>query len=80
MNNELTRWFASQPFFTKWLLVASAVIPLLLKFRIISPHYLVFYWPHIWKSLQVQIYHSGFYVYSLIVDLEAGHQHLHLGR
>lgn len=53
-NSELGRWFAVQPFFTKWFCLASLVLPVLLKLRILSPHYFVFYWPAItWPSLQI---------------------------
>lgn len=58
MNNELTQWFALQPFFTKWICVFSLVIPVILKFRLMTPHYFVFYWPYIIKNFQVHDPHG----------------------
>lgn len=55
MNNELTQWFNQQPFFTKWICVFSLIIPVILKFRLMTPHYFVFYWPYIIKNFQVNL-------------------------
>lgn len=55
MNNDFTRWFAAQPFSTKWIGVISIIIPVLMKLMLLSPHWVVFYSPLIFKKFQVHI-------------------------
>lgn len=51
--SELRKWFSEQPFTTKWLTVFSLTIPLLMKFQIISPSWLVWHWESITWRFQV---------------------------
>ena len=51
--NEAKQWFTALPFTTKWVTLFSLLLPLLLKFRLISPHWLVWHWPSIAHSFQV---------------------------
>lgn len=41
--NEFRQWFAQQPFSTKWISVFSLILPLMMKFYLISPHWLVWH-------------------------------------
>ena len=51
--NELKQWFAAQPFTTKWLTVLSLAFPLLLKFRILSWHWVGWEWEYITHKFQL---------------------------
>lgn len=51
--SDFKTWFGEQPFTTKWLTVFSLAIPLLMKFRLITPHYLVWHWESITRGFQI---------------------------
>jgi len=67
-NSELMRWWALQPVTTKWIGLLSLLIPVLLKFRLLPSEYVVFYWPWIWRNLQVNI--DVYFVLDPFVGLE----------
>ena len=64
--NEFRQWFASQPFTTKWLTVLSLIFPLLLKFGILSWHWVVWEWVHLSHKLQV---HNQSTIHSIILKV-----------
>ena len=50
---EARQWFAVQPFVTKWLVVASLVIPVSMQFKLLPVWWLVWDWPSITRRFQL---------------------------
>lgn len=53
MWQDIRRWFHSQPFNTKWVLVLSIVVPLLLMSGAVHPYYVIFHSSLVWRRLQL---------------------------